>query len=61
MTNEEIERKIAYQEFIQDQLTAELEGLDKLLRATGFPRGIDSVKEVALELLEESGEAQSGS
>ncbi len=59
MTHEELLRKIAYQEFLQDQLTTEMTMLDELLRATGFPRGIHSVKEVALEMLEEQ-QAQEG-
>ncbi|MDP1834489.1 MAG: hypothetical protein Q8K75_01040 [Chlamydiales bacterium] len=53
MTSEEVLKKIAFHEFIQDQLMTELEDLDDLLRATGFPRGIASVKEVAYQMLEE--------
>lgn len=53
MTDNELVRKIAYNEFLQDQLTAEMQDLDALLRATGFPRGVESVREVAQEMLEE--------
>lgn len=56
MSHEEILRQIAYQESIQDQLLTELNELELLLRAAGFPQGVASVKEVAYQLLErESG------
>jgi hypothetical protein len=51
MSEEEILRKIAYQQFLHDQLSTELQELDDLLRAAGFPRGITSVKDVAYEML----------
>ena len=52
MNNEELLKKIAYHEFIQDQLSTELVELEDLLKAAGFPKGIESVKEVATEMLE---------
>lgn len=52
MNNEELLKKIAYHEFIQDQLSTELVELESLLKAAGFPKGIESVKEVATEMLE---------
>ncbi len=53
MTTEEIQRKIAHSEFVHDQLVTELEALDRLLRATGFPDGVASVRQVAEEMLQE--------
>lgn len=52
MTKEKLEKKIAYLEFVHDQLETELHYVDKLLKSVGFPRGIVSAKEVAIELLE---------
>lgn len=53
MNNEPNEKKLAYLEFVHDQLLTELEDLDRLLRQSGFPEGICSLKEVANEMLEE--------
>jgi len=53
MTQEPNEKKLAYLEFVHDQLLAELEDLDQLLRKSGFPDGVCSLKEVAQEMLEE--------
>lgn len=53
MKTKEIMQRIAYLEFVNDQLAAEIEELDILLRHAGFPHGIDSVKQVACEILEE--------
>ncbi len=52
MNIEELMKQIAYNEFIQDQLSTELAELEHLLRATGFPQGVISVKQVAMEMLE---------
>jgi len=52
MTEEELRKKIAYLEMVNDQLTTELSDLDELLRSVGFPHGLVSVKLVAEELLE---------
>lgn len=52
MTKEQLRKKIARLEFVQDQLESELIYVDDLLKSVGFPRGLASAKEVALELLE---------
>ena len=53
MNKAQLEKKIARLEFIQDQLEAELHYIDNLLKSVGFPQGIASAKEVALELLQQ--------
>jgi hypothetical protein len=54
MNKTQLKQKIARLEFIHDQLEAEITYLDNLLKSVGFPHGLISAKEVALELLEES-------
>lgn len=54
MNKTQLQQKIARLEFIHDQLETELTYVDTLLKSVGFPRGLDSAKEVALELLEET-------
>jgi hypothetical protein len=49
-----LEKKINRLEFMNDQLEAELIYVDILLKSVGFPHGLTSAKEVALELLEEA-------
>lgn len=44
-------RKIAYLEFINDQLLTELRYIDKLLRIVGFPSGLETVKSAAQEVM----------
>lgn len=53
METQEILKRIAYLEFVNDQLATELQDLDDLLRKAGFPNGVESVREVACEILEE--------
>lgn len=53
MEIKEIERDIARLESINDQLTTELTYINELLKKSGFSRGIESLREVALEMLEE--------
>ena len=53
MNLEEARQKIAYLEFVNDQVVAELRYIDKLLRRTGFVEGLKSLKEAAEEVLEE--------
>jgi hypothetical protein len=50
---EQLFKRVAYLEFVEDQLRTELSYLDKLLRAVGFPQGLISVKEVAKEMLKD--------
>lgn len=52
MTKVQLLKRIAYLEFVQDQLVMELSTVDHLLRSLGFPCGLQSVKHVAQELLE---------
>ena len=54
MNKAQLQKKIAYLEFVHDQLEAEVIYVDNLLKSVGFPRGLASAKEVALELLEEA-------
>lgn len=54
MNKAQLQQKIAYLEFVHDQLETETLYLDSLLKSVGFPRGLISAKEVALELLKES-------
>ncbi len=59
MNKAQLEKKIAYLEFVHDQLEMELIYVDDLLKSVGFPQGLASAKEVALELLDNA-EADSG-
>ncbi|KIC72669.1 hypothetical protein DB42_CV00260 [Neochlamydia sp. EPS4] len=52
-TKDQLARKIAYLEFVEDQLSTELAYIDKLLKSVGFPRGLSSVKEVARDILQD--------
>ncbi len=52
MNKAQLEKKIAYLEFVHDQLEMELIYVDDLLKSVGFPQGLASAKEVALELLQ---------
>ena len=54
MNKTQLQQKIAKLEFIHDQLETEIIYVDHLLKSVGFPRGLVSAKEVALELLGES-------
>lgn len=50
-------KKLAYLEFVNDQLSSELHYVDKLLRAVGFSDGLVTVKAAAEELFEQEGRA----
>lgn len=56
MNKSQLQQKIARLEFAHDQLEAELIYIDHLLKSVGFPRGLESAKEVAIELLQDSGQ-----
>lgn len=59
MTKLELQKKVARLESIQDQLESEIAYVDYLLKAVGFPKGLASAKEVAIEILSQSeGEAR---
>lgn len=45
--------KIAYLEFVNDQLSTELHYVDRLLRSVGFADGLNTVKLAAKELFDE--------
>ena len=51
---QELMKHLALLESMNDQLQAEVEEIDRLLHNTGFPRGIESAKEVAEEMLGEN-------
>lgn len=52
MKNKDLLKKIAKLETINDQLSAELNYLEKLARALGFAEGLKTLKAAALEMLE---------
>lgn len=52
MSDKVLTKKIAELEFQQDQLLAELEYVDTLLRAVGFSEGLQTVKATALDMIE---------
>ncbi len=51
----QLEKRIAYLEFANDQLTSELEYVDRLLKLIGFTDGLKTIKNAALEVIEEEG------
>lgn len=52
MIAEDVTEKLAKLEFQNDQLVAELQYVDSLLRKVGFAEGLASVKAAAQELAE---------
>ncbi len=50
-----LEKKIAYLEFVNDQLSSEIHYVDQLLRLIGFPEGLETIKSAAQEVIEEEG------
>jgi hypothetical protein len=52
MSPEETEKRVAYLEFVNDQLMTELKYVDSLLCTIGFPEGLETVKLAAKELKE---------
>jgi hypothetical protein len=52
----ELEKKLAYHEFINDQLISELAYVDQLMRQVGFTDGLESLKSTAKELFENGNE-----
>jgi hypothetical protein len=53
MDNDELQDKIAHLEFVNDQVVAELQTTDELLRSIGFSEGLKSVKVAAQEIYEQ--------
>lgn len=52
MQHKDLLKKVAKLESINDQLTAELQYLERLTRSLGFAAGLKTLKEAALEMLE---------
>jgi hypothetical protein len=53
MSTTQLYEKMTQLEAENEELVAELKEIDQLLRDVGFPYGLHSVKEIALELIEE--------
>lgn len=47
----DLEHRIAYLESINDQLTAEMVHIDKLMKLIGFAGGLDTIKATADEII----------
>jgi hypothetical protein len=52
MENRDLEKEIARLESMNDQLLTEISYIDELLKLSGFSRGLESLKEVAIEMIE---------
>lgn len=52
MSDQQLLHRIAQLEFEHDQLEAEMQYIDQLLRSVGFTNGLETVKVTALDLLE---------
>lgn len=57
MLKDELLKKLAELESINDQLQAELRDLDSLMKELGFPEGLQTLKKAAKEILEEDSES----
>jgi hypothetical protein len=53
MNNNDLIKRIAQLESLNDQLLSELQFLDSLSKELGFPEGLTSLKATAKELLKE--------
>ncbi|MEZ5315374.1 MAG: hypothetical protein R3E91_04095 [Chlamydiales bacterium] len=51
-----LEQKVAYLEFVNDQLLSEIQYVDQLLKLIGFPDGLETIKNAAQETIEEETE-----
>ena len=58
MKNQELLKKIAKLESVNDQITAELHFLDRLSRSLGFAEGLKTLKAAALEMLDAESKKQ---
>lgn len=52
MSERNLRGRIAHLEMVNDQISAEISDVDRLLRDVGFPHGLESVKVVAEEIIE---------
>ncbi|HEY4832610.1 MAG TPA: hypothetical protein VIH61_08650 [Waddliaceae bacterium] len=50
MSNQELEKKIAHLESVNDQIYSELCYIDQLMRMVGFSNGLATVKQTAQEM-----------
>lgn len=50
---EQLKKRISELESINDQLLAEMQYLDQLLKEVGFENGLQTLKKAALELLDQ--------
>lgn len=48
-----LEKKIAYLEFVNDQLLTEIQYVDQLLKLVGFTEGLKTIKSAAQEVIDE--------
>lgn len=53
MTKAQLLKKIAYLEFVNDQLSTEVGYIDHLMRLIGFSEGLETVKGAAQDILNE--------
>lgn len=49
----DFEKRVAYLEFVNDQLESEIGYVDALLRTAGFTDGLNTLKAVAQEVIDE--------
>lgn len=52
MTKAQLQKKIAYLESINDQLSTEVTYIDQLMRLVGFAGGLAGIKATAQEIIE---------
>ena len=60
MKNQDLSKKLAKLETINDQLAAEITYLDQLSRSLGFAEGLKTLKSAALEMLASDGKKKEG-
>ena len=58
MEQHHLQQRIAYLEFVNDQLFTEIRYVDNLLKIIGFPDGLETIKSAAQESIEEEEESE---
>lgn len=53
MSELELRKKVAYLEFVNDQLKAELSHVNDLMHQLGFSNGLETVKDAANEMFQD--------
>ena len=53
MKNVNLQKKVASLEFVNDQLVAEINYIDSLLKLVGFSEGVESMKNAAREIIDQ--------